>query len=137
MFYLDFILFSRNHFYFLLFQIFENKMLRLRTIRTDDFYHHVDIRGIHNEETKKYLSSKRNLLEAGLLAFHPLGLQNFNHFYRDPIFDELVCCEECDPTKFHFVPIETYLEQAPYPTNLDENSSQWLKIVLQALQVNT
>ena len=95
-------------------------MLRQRTIRTDDFYEYVDLRRIHSEEREKYLSSKRNLLEAGFVRFHPPALRNFNHFYRDPIFEELVCCEECDPTELYFVPAEIYLEQAPYPTDSDE-----------------
>ena len=79
---------------------------------------------------KKYLSSKRNLLEVGFVRFHPPAVQNFNHFYRDPIFDELIYCDNYDPTDLYFVPIEIYLEQAPYLIDSDQNGSHWLKTML-------
>ena len=54
-----------------------------------------------------------------------------------PFFEELVCCEECDPTELYFVPTKVYLEQAPYPTDSDENGSHWLKTMLQGPQIST
>lgn len=76
-------------------------------------------------------------MEACFLRFHRPALRNFNNFNRDPIFDELVCCEECNPTELYFFLVEIYLEKDPYPTDSNQNGSHWLKIMLQALQIST
>ena len=101
-------------------------MLRQRTIKVEDTFHHFDIQRIHIEERTNYLLCKRHLLEAGLLKFCPPGLWNFYQFYPDPIFSQLVCCEECDPTELYFVPTKVWIEQSPYPMESIENGPKWL-----------
>ena len=49
-------------------------MLRQRTIKVEEKFHHFDLQRIHIEERTNYLSCKRHLLEVGLLKFYPLAL---------------------------------------------------------------
>ena len=111
-------------------------MLRQRTIKVEDTFHHFDLQRIHIEERTNYLSCKRHLLDAGLLNFYPLALWNFDHFYPNPIFSQLVCCEECDPVELYLVLTKVWIEKSPYPMESTKSDPRWLEKMLRSSQTS-